>query len=215
MADYAAKAAVLKKRLEESGVAPAPSRVLESRSDFDPHNPDYSVLGTDMGDGVYEAEEPVKIYRDAAGNMIRTVPLSEAPEEEERLRAEGLLGEAPPPMLVDPSTAPKPLDRVQRVDVVETMAIKLLVDYQNTPRGLMYNPIYDGIPWDTHGTDPRSLEQKQGGPNLKPANAIEILEWFKRIIAVRAEFLNNQSIGMGWQDDAVDTLRIHKEPISR
>jgi hypothetical protein len=199
--------------LEAEGVDPTsvPLRTITGRSDFDEHNPDMSVLGEDLGDGVYAAPEPVKIYRDAKGAMVRTVPLSEVAEEEERMRAEGLLGEDPPPMVADPSTAPRPLDRQERVDVVESMAIKLLLNYQETPRGVMYNPIYDGIPWDAMGTDPRSLEQKQGSPDLKPAGAVEILEWFKRIIGTRAEFVNKSSIGQGWAPDAVDTLRIHRD----
>jgi hypothetical protein len=77
----------------------------------------------------------------------------------------------------------------------------------------MYNPIYDGIPPDQSGTDPRALQQKRGDASLVPASAVEILEWFSRLIGVRAEFINEGTIGPGYKTDAVNTLRIHREPI--
>ncbi len=188
--------------------------VIEGRSDFDPHevNPDMSMLGTEVEEGVYEADEPVKMYRDAEGKLIRTVPLSEVADEEEKMRAEGLLPEPVEAMEAPASPTMVPMGRHERVDVVETMAIKLLLWYQEQPQGVMYNPIYDGIPDDDYGTDPKSLHQKRGDNALKPASMVEILEWFTRIIGVRAEIVNEKTIGPGYKPDV---LRIHREPLKR
>jgi hypothetical protein len=201
------------KELEEEGVDPTsvPLPTITGRSDFDEHSDDYSALGEDLGDGVYAAEEPVKMYRDARGNLIRTVPLSEVAEEEARMREDGLLGEDPPPMVGAPSMSPVPMQRHEREDVVDAMALKLYLWYQEQPPGLMYNPIYDGIPHNTSGSDPKALHMRQGDSALKPASTIEILEWFKRIIGARAEIVNEQTIGAAWKQDV---LRIHREPLA-
>ena len=196
--------------LMEAGVDPTsvPLRTIKERSDFDPSNPDWSVLGEDLGGGDF-ISPPVKVYRTSTGAIGRIVPMNEVADEEERMVEKGMI-KPDAPFLAKPSMAPVPLDREARAIVVDMMAVRLWKWYQALPPGKAYNPIRDGIPRDITPGDPASLQP--GTAALVPASASEIVAWFKSIIGARAEFINSQTIGKPWRTDVVDTLRIHRNP---
>ncbi len=209
MSELQDEADELTRQQELAGGIPTPLREITD-VDADPTD-GFGEEGESLGDGAFISPEPMKIYRKADGSIFRTVPLSEVEEAEERFVTDGNLDEASP-LLANPSITPTPLNRQQRHTLIEVMAIRLLEDYGKKPRELnSYNPVYDGIPYDVVPGTPQSLQP--GTATLYPASQIEILEWFKRIIGARAEFINKDRFGAGYKTDVVNTLRIHREPI--
>ncbi len=212
MSELQREADELTRKQELAGGTPTPLReITDVHADAEDG---FGTEGESLGDGAFISPEPFKVYKRADGSIFRTVPLSQVEEAEERFLMDGDLSEESP-LLAKPSITPTPLNRQQRETVIELMAVRLLEDYRKKPRELRaYNPVYDGIPYDVA---PGSIQSLQPGSNkLYPASEYEILEWFKRIVGVRAEFINQNRFGKGYKSDAkdvVNTLRIHREPI--
>ena len=209
MSELEREAAELTRKQELEGSSPAPLRsITDVRSD---PGDGFGTEGESLGDGAFISPEPYKVYKRPDGTVFRTVPISEAEDLEEQFVMDGIL---PPDssLLQKPVLNLKPLNRQQRETIVELMAVRLLDDYMKKPRELtIYNPVYDGIPYDVSPGSPQSLQPRNA--TLTPATTYEILEWFKRIIGVRAEFINVDRFGKGHKADAATTLRIHREPI--
>lgn len=196
---------------------------IEDRSDFDaqaPHRHQIDKLGEALGDGFFVQEEPVLVHRDKQGRIVRTEPLSEArfsellanEKNEEQIDQEGRAKEEF--YLANPVPIPRPLTTSAREKLVHLMAERLFRWYEALgPQVDTYNPVYDGIP--DNPTDQKAL-QPPPGTNLYPASGHQVFEWLKRVISVRAEFVNKKTGTRGVRADLSDAaLRLHRKPIRR
>lgn len=181
-----------------------PLRVSEltDRSDIDRDavvDPD--ALGSDWGDGFFVQQEPVLIKRDSAGNIVRTIPLTEL-EAMQELRRNAEIAEQTA-KLVDPVATPKnTIKTTSDRDKIVYLIAKRLWDWYGEDAQMIdksfLNPIRDGIPVCPVHLEgcPLTRCEKTRRVTKKYATPAEVLDWLVRVVAARAKVVNKHK---GWQ----------------
>lgn len=175
---------------------------LVERSDIDRDDKiSTDMLGEDWGDGFFVEQEPVLIQRNAAGHIIRSIPLSEVAAHRAMLEeADRLAG---PPKEVEPISSPNKLSREDKDKLVFIIA-KHLWDWYKAQGRLPneLNPLYDGIP---------TCHEHLAGCPLTPcgkkgrkigrlyASEGEVLEWLVRVVGSRAKLNIERSGQQGYR----------------
>lgn len=151
----------------------------------------------DWGDGFFVQPEPVIVFRDNAGVIMKTVPLSEVPGVHvER----GGLKPDKPPVEVAPVPTPVPLSTANREKLVTILANRLFKYYWNRePKDLRYNPFRDGIPELPAGA-PEHF-QPLPGTQLYPCTKAQVYAYCRSVVADRVTVINrNKMSGSVIQD---------------
>lgn len=167
------------------------TRDIAERSDFDRDQVvKTKELGEDWGDGFFVEEEPVVVYRDAQGGIVKTVPLSEHAEQQ---------AEMAEPIIAEQKIQPTPISRQDRDKLVAILAARLFKWYATQPRHpTKYNPVHDGIP-DLPPGSPDNL-QPLPGTKLYPATPGQVIDWLKTtVIGPRVQVQNHKRGLDGYQ----------------
>lgn len=184
---------------------PKKSYVIEERSDVDPHEKfDPAKEGLEeWGENFFVAPEPVVVERDVQdGRIVRTIPLSEATQEDvmPKVYKDGELIVADPVQRM----APKRM----KDKTVHLMA-GLLMRYYSTlaPGQIAFNPLYDGIPAKAILTDKWILQPEKTNAELVHVSAAEVHEWLKKLLSERMKLINQKNKQSGaFMDDISDTI---------
>jgi len=153
----------------------------------------------DWGEGFFVSPDPVIVFRDTEGAVVKTVPLSEVPGVEYTKQDDV------EPLEVEGKETPVPLGTADREKLVAILADRLYKYYWNRgPKDPRYNPFRDGTPSLPAG----SPEHFQPNPATKlyPCTKAQVYDYCRQVIVERVTLINRNRFGGNTMQDI--SLRI-------
>jgi hypothetical protein len=187
-------------------------KYIRERTDFDHHgNIDKDKLGEDWGDGFFFNPEPVRIFRNAEGEIVKTAPLSSGEFEE----IEGQDREIKKAVRAATVISPSPMSTSTREKLHIILTKRMFDHYDQLPASFSgLNPLRDGIPTcRDHPLGCWLVCKEQTGKYH--ASRQEVFDWMKMVVATRVDIMDKKSNRRGWKSDISNaTLRISKKPLT-